>query len=90
MSEVKIFIQNVHHFRDYCTVDAGPPVDTQQRLRGQPSTKTSSDAFTALLIHLFLCNLSTRHRSVASLYRVLTHRSEDIGCLTYSPSLIDP
>jgi hypothetical protein len=27
MSEVKAFIQNVHHFRDDCLVDAGPPVE---------------------------------------------------------------
>ena len=27
MSEVKAFIQNVHHFRDECIVDEGPPVE---------------------------------------------------------------
>src|SRR5882724_4423021 len=27
MSEVKAFIQNVHHFRDDCIVDEGPPVE---------------------------------------------------------------
>ena len=25
MSEVKLFIQNVHHFRDECIIDEGPP-----------------------------------------------------------------
>ena len=27
MSEVKAFIQNVHHFRDECIVDQGPPIE---------------------------------------------------------------
>jgi hypothetical protein len=27
MSEVKAFIQNVHHFRDECIIDEGPPVE---------------------------------------------------------------
>lgn len=27
MSEVKAFIQNVHHFRDECIIDNGPPVE---------------------------------------------------------------
>jgi hypothetical protein len=27
MSEVKAFIQNVHHFRDECIVDEGPPIE---------------------------------------------------------------
>jgi hypothetical protein len=27
MSEVKAFVQNVHHFRDDCIVDKGPPVE---------------------------------------------------------------
>jgi Uncharacterized conserved protein (DUF2075) len=27
MSEVKAFIQNVHHFRDECIIDPGPPVE---------------------------------------------------------------
>lgn len=27
MSEVKMFIQNVHHFRDECLVDLGPPIE---------------------------------------------------------------
>ena len=27
MSEVKAFIQNVHHFRDDCLVDSGPPIE---------------------------------------------------------------
>ncbi len=27
MSEVKMFIQNVHHFRDECLIDINPPID---------------------------------------------------------------
>ena len=27
MSEVKMFIQNVHHFRDECLIDTGPPIE---------------------------------------------------------------
>lgn len=27
MSEVKAFIQNVHHFRDECIIDQGPPIE---------------------------------------------------------------
>jgi hypothetical protein len=27
MSEVKAFIQNVHHFRDECIIDKGPPIE---------------------------------------------------------------
>jgi hypothetical protein len=27
LSEVKMFIQNVHHFRDECLTDAGPPIE---------------------------------------------------------------
>jgi hypothetical protein len=27
MSEVKVFVQNVHHFRDDCLIDDGPPIE---------------------------------------------------------------
>ncbi len=27
MSEVKAFVQNVHHFRDECIIDSGPPIE---------------------------------------------------------------
>jgi len=27
LSEVRAFIQNVHHFRDECLVDAAPPIE---------------------------------------------------------------